>query len=1107
MSLSGKLKAFLLFTGVLLVLLGLLVSVRWIWLPRVLDSHDVRAMICKEIERATGYVARLESLELASLSLVEIRGRELSLESPAGGKVLTVPRVAVELRWKDLLAGQVVLHSLILDGLEMDQPGLPVLEHGNRGVGLQKLGRLKVKNSTVRWPLSETKALLLRNITADLQVTGQGQTLDFWLKGDMGAGARDWPIQLRGRLEPDGSGKAVLECQSILLEELSGLFFTALNVDRLAGKAVLSVELQRESNGQLGWNGYLEAKELRVNWPGMLDIPFETQHLKVQAQGTWKQGSWRVQEARLDSQDLALEGQLSGSDRGLTGVVRAGPFSFEKVIPYLGRELIGPALYGFFREELMGGKGKGAVFTLLPKDQGSNRETNGLLMELDFEEAALRFDPHLPPLENLAGTLVWEGDKVWFKNLKGHYKKRAFVGMEARITEIGRVSLLEGRFSLEMSWPELEELFSAVAPSRTKGPMLSRVEGSSVLDLSLRKAFLRKDPLHYEAKIRINGAWGELPGIPSPWKVDSGEITATPKKVEIGSLKGAWKGSLWEAAGFMENWGEDRPSLSLTGKMGISPEVLQSAFLQGFPEMRILKASTIPLDVSIQGYLEEATAKLKTELSEAELVYKEVWEKPWGDPLGLELALEGSLGGKWNLQEARARDGLVSVLISRSGPGERGVWSFYFAPCLVSELARHWPGLRGKLEGGEIEINGRLSPRELLSWEANITARNVRISQEVAGSPLMIHSGHFQLNPSGITAESAQIEMESQHVIFSGTIQAGKQQRFKIQGGLRGEELDLDRFLARRAEANNGKKESEPGKAVKEWIDKLEESQLGLAFRSMKFLGLDFAGVQARLQKKGNGIFLEGFVGHLAGGEVSMEGNLNPEGMWSLKGTLVGARSGEFFPALGLKEALIEGTLGIKVDIQGGANNDPPARYRGTLNLEIEKGLVRRFPVLASVLSMMNLSQLLTGRLPDLSSEGMVFKSIRGTFQLDQGVLRTEDLRLESEAVVMTMVGDIDLKSRQCDLKVGVQPFVGVDRFVDKLPIIRHYLAGPRRTVLATYFLVTGALDQPEVKAIPFRSLGQTVMDMFLRLFQNPFGDLGPPGELPQEPEAPYGAR
>lgn len=1106
---SGKLRRFLKIAAAVVLLPGLFASARWIWLPGILNSHDLRTTICKEIEEATGYKARLESLELVSLSLVEIRGRGLTLESPGGGgNVLVVPRVVVELRWKDLLAGQVVLHSIMLDGLEMDRPGLPLHEHGKGGAWLERLGRLKVRNSTVRLSLAEKRALVLRNILADLQVSGEGRTLNFWLKGDMSTGNRDWPVQLGGRLESDGSGKAILECESMPLEELIGFFPQALDVDRVAGQGSLRVEIQRESNGRLDWKGDLEAKGLRVNWPGILEIPFETRQLTAQARGTLEQGSWSIQELRLNSQELALEAQLSSSTDGLRGVVRAGPFSFEKVTPYLGRELIGPALYGFFREELKGGQGKGAVFTVVPKDQGSNGEVNGLVMELEFEDGALGFDPRLPPLENLAGTLVWQGDRVWFKNLKGSYKKHSFIGMEARITEIGRASLLEGRFALELSWPELEELFLAVAPSKTKGAFLSKVEGSSVLDLSLRKAFLRKDPLHYEAKIRINGAWGELPGIPSPWKVVSGEITATPKRVEIGSLNGTWKGSSWEVAGSMENWGEDRPGLSLKGKMGIPGELVRASLLQSLPGMEILNADEVPLSFSLVGYLQQATARLQADLSETGLVYKELWEKPRGDLLGVELVLEGSLGGKWNLQQARVREGTLSMFLSSSGSGEGGLWDFYFAPCPVSELVKHWPALRGRLEGGEVEINGRLSLRETLSWDANITAKEVKVSQEVAGSSFVIRSGGFQLNPSGITAEWAQIEIESQQVIFSGSIQAAQQQRFRIQGGLRGEQLDLDRFLARKAQNNNGGEGgSEAGKGLKEWISRLEESQLGLAFRNMKFLGLDFTGVQARILKKGHGISLEGYLGHLAAGEVSMGGSLNPDGMWSLKGTLTGARSGEFFPALGLKDALIEGTLGVAVDIQGGANNDPPSRYRGTLSMEIEKGLIRRFPVLASVLSMMNLSQLLSGRLPDLSSEGMVFKSIRGTFQLDQGVLRTEDLRVESEAVVMTMVGDIDLRNRQCDLKVGVQPFVGVDRFVDKLPVIRHYLAGPKRTVLATYFLVTGPLDQPEVNAIPFRSLGQTVMDIFLRLFQNPFGDLGPPGELPPEPEAPYGAR
>ncbi len=1104
MGLSGKSIKLLGLTAIF-ILVGLLASARWIWLPRILNSQDIKALICAEIQRATGFSARLESLELTDFSLAEVRGQGLVLESPEGGDVLMAPSIAVRLRWKDLLAGEVLLQSLTLDGLEIHQPKLLFPRDGKGRGGLGELGRLRLRNSKVKWAMDEKTALILTNIQADLQVKGAGQSVIFRLQGDMGTGAGEWPIRLQGSLDPDGSGKAILECDSMPLEGLGRLLVPALDMDRLVGKAELSLELQRDSSGRIRWSGHLVARELRVDWPGILDTPFETQWLKAQATGIWEQGSWRLQEGRINTQDLVLEGQLSSSVEGLKGVVRAGAFPFERVIPHLGRELIGPALYGFFREELTGGKGRGVVFTLLPGNEGSNGGTRGLLMELEFEDASLRFEPNLPPLEKLAGTLVWQDDKVWFKDLKGQYGSHPFTSMEARITEIGRVSVLEGKFSLELPWPELEELFSAVAPSKPKDSLLSRLGGSSILELSLRKAFLRKEALHYEAKIRIKGAWGELPGSPASWKVDSGEITATPKKLEIGSLKGTWDDSWWELAGSLENWGEDRPGLSFSGKMGISQNRLQAALLQVLPGMELRTAESIPLDFSIMGHLQEATASIHAELSQAHLKYGELWEKPLGDPLGAKLILTGSLGGKWNLEELQVKDGGASISLSRSGSGEGGLWNFSCPKCSVSELLKHWPVLRGRLERGEVEVKGSITSRESLSWDASIAAREVEISPEMAGNPVMIHSGQFRVNPWGITAESVQLEMESQSFIFSGSIQAGEQQKFRIQGGLRGEEIDLDKFLARRAQNHNGGKGSESREGPKCWIEKLEDSQLGLAFRSMRFLGLDFTGVQARISKKSNGISLEGFSGSLADGEVSMEGNLDPQGVWGLRGTLAGARSGEFLSALGLKEALIEGTLGIGVNIQGGASNAPPGHYRGTLSLEIDRGLIRRFPVLASVLSMMNLSQLLTGRLPDLSSEGMVFKSIRGTFQLDQGVLRTEDLRVESEAVVITMVGDIDLRSRQCDLKVGVQPFVGVDRFVDNIPVIRHYLAGPKRTVLATYFLVTGPLEQPEVNAIPFRSLGQTIMDMFLRLFQNPFADLGPPGTLPQESEAPYG--
>ena len=148
------------------------------------------------------------------------------------------------------------------------------------------------------------------------------------------------------------------------------------------------------------------------------------------------------------------------------------------------------------------------------------------------------------------------------------------------------------------------------------------------------------------------------------------------------------------------------------------------------------------------------------------------------------------------------------------------------------------------------------------------------------------------------------------------------------------------------------------------------------------------------------------------------------------------------------------------------------------------------------------------GQLPDLSTEGMAFRKIRGSFALDNGVAHIDDFRIFSEALGVTAIGDLDLMRMETDLKVGVHPFVGLDRLVNVIPVVRHYIAGPDGSVLATYFIVDGPLSNPNVRAIPFRSFGEGVLGVFKRLLQNPFRDLGPPGELPpplqEEMEPPW---
>jgi hypothetical protein len=280
-------------------------------------------------------------------------------------------------------------------------------------------------------------------------------------------------------------------------------------------------------------------------------------------------------------------------------------------------------------------------------------------------------------------------------------------------------------------------------------------------------------------------------------------------------------------------------------------------------------------------------------------------------------------------------------------------------------------------------------------------------------------------------------------------------------------------------------------------MEALPSSQVQFHFDRLKVLDFVFRDVKGQMGTRGGRVFLEDAAGHLEGGRVAAEGFMEEDGDFWLAGGIDGAQAGAILSTLGFQEEIMEGPLSLQVGVEGRLRGRQAGKHEGNVELHIDKGVIGKFPFLANILSLMNLTQFLTGRLPDLSSKGMVFRRIQGSFSLKDGVAHTEDFRIDSEAMGVTVVGDLDVLGKRCDFKVGVQPFVGFDRFVNKIPVIRHYLAGPEKSVLATYFLVKGPLAEPDVTPIPFRSLGQGIMGIFRRLLQNPLQDLGIPSEIP----------
>lgn len=152
--------------------------------------------------------------------------------------------------------------------------------------------------------------------------------------------------------------------------------------------------------------------------------------------------------------------------------------------------------------------------------------------------------------------------------------------------------------------------------------------------------------------------------------------------------------------------------------------------------------------------------------------------------------------------------------------------------------------------------------------------------------------------------------------------------------------------------------------------------------------------------------------------------------------------------------------------------------------LKAEPGAAR----LLSVLSLQSLPRRLVLDFRDVFQEGFAFDNITGDLVIEQGVARTNNLRMRGVQAVVLMEGQADLARETQDLRVivvpeinagtaslayaAINPAVGIGTFLAQVFLRRPLIqAGTRE------FRVSGSWDDPKVEKVE-RSFGDAVPDV-----------------------------
>jgi uncharacterized protein YhdP len=384
------------------------------------------------------------------------------------------------------------------------------------------------------------------------------------------------------------------------------------------------------------------------------------------------------------------------------------------------------------------------------------------------------------------------------------------------------------------------------------------------------------------------------------------------------------------------------------------------------------------------------------------------------------------------------------------------------------------------LKNGEAEIT--LSSPQLFLRDLNLAPIKSDAAIRRMNSSFSVREGRYTINSfSGLLNES--------NFSISGVYAGGRspEAAFTVTSS----NLDVDDLLLL-------SKLGEQGGAANQGAQKTD-MKLKLTAEAGKYGRIPFNKLNVTAHQDSGVLYLQGLDAGIFGGRLAAKGRVAPGGeqgsRYDLNFNLERVDADRFLHALDISRE-VTGSLNVQGDVtaRGDALTDIKKTALGNVRLRLENGKLRKFNVLSKMFSILNFSQLLKFQLPDMVAGGMPYNAIKGSFAISDGNIVTQDLFIASDAINVSVIGKADIVKEELNFTIGVQPLQTVDKVVNRIPVVGWLLTGKDKDFLTAYFEAKGKWSDPQVSAIPAKSLAKGVFNVFRRVFELPvrlFTDTG----------------
>jgi uncharacterized protein involved in outer membrane biogenesis len=986
----------------------------------------------------------------------------------------------------------------------------------------------------------------IRSFNFELSKVAYRKSFPFRINGRIIHSKKEGPFSIHGTIQniPEdldfskGRVEAEVKIKGIDTFHFWPYLRTILPMKTISGTLDVNGHFQGDFKGTFKTSVKIKFKDLLFDYPQVFSSVLTPKWVNIDVDVDTDLKNLNIPRFSIELPEIWIKAKariydIGSKEMGMEAEAHSSPFDVAKGKKFIPFRVIAPDV----SDHLFRAEGKGSFQIVSLRLAGKMDEIDHcddlvnahvLSIETKLDGAWLKFPWEFPTVEDLKGQLLFQNGHLYFKEVEGRIFHSTLEKVNGTIDELLRTPVLQiecqGKF-------DLVDLFSLAKTedfpeefSRALSPLhiLSGKAQYSLFAKGLLKPPIR---LQHHEILHLSKTQLTHQQIPFPIQIGEGRVEFSNKDLQWSEAKVEFGNSSLVTNGFWKH-GEKNPLLEIMAKGRMDLKNLFALFQTPlFPEEVRLKTNgfeahsgtsqisfkgkTLPdaSHFSYEGEFYPRDASLLQKGNPIPIVFKEG---------GISFSNLGMGFSKTKIQSANSSltlDGFIregNVNLSTWGSIDlKQLFSLMKSPLFPEQVQKQLEEIQELTGGAEVRLKwlGRTEEWIAAFKEGEIHLKKILLQHREVPPPLSLMEGSFFVTPEQIRFVELKGKVGDSPITMSGTLSRASPpspvstQKVEKSSGLTesvkrlsfqisSPHLDLDPLFPKKEGTSPTSFEK-----IRDWLsnwsfDGKVEIEKG------NYRSLHYQNLKGEMKTVDGTLFIRPFQFKSYDGDFWGEGWIKPteRGIkFEIKPRISNMEAKAFIRTVFQKEGearvMLTGRVHIdKVELRGEGEDSQKMKesLNGSLRFEIEKGMIERWIILSRIFSILNVSQLFMGRLPDLKTKGLPYHNMMATVQIKDGIASTEDFLVDSDAVRITLFGKVDLGKNFIDARIGVHPLVTIDKILSNVPITGYILTGKDKGFVSFFYDVKGNLDDPKIETIPLKSIEERSWGVIKRLLLTP---------------------